>query len=84
MCDVHLIEHQREPRRALPHVCCYCGGWIGGPGIYITGALDDGTPGTFGFAYHASCVEDMEFDTEEIAAGDGCFNYGEPVAGPGV
>lgn len=82
MCDVHLIEHARERRETLAYNCCYCGGWIGGRGVYISGELDDGTPGTYGFAYHADCADDMIYDPVEIAAGDGCFNYGEPVVIP--
>lgn len=80
MCDVHLVETFRAERTGAGGVrCSYCRAPIDGDFVHVEGHLDDGTPGLYRFTYHPDCAWDVEHDEGEIEAGQGCFNYGEPL-----
>ena len=78
MCEAHLIERARLARTDLLCRCAYCGRRIRGAGIEVSGVLDDGSLGTYFFAYHEDCLWEAEHDSEVIESNNGCFSYGEP------
>lgn len=80
MCEIHLVETAREDRQGAAGLrCSYCNRPNHGNHVHVDGCLDDGSLGLYRIAYHPDCAWDVERDNEAIEAGEGCFDYGQPL-----
>jgi hypothetical protein len=73
MCDVHLIETERQ-RTTWRGLCAFCEGEIHGDCAVVDGTLDNGTPGVQVLRYHPDCLDGIEYEGQD--ENDGRFSYG--------